>query len=117
MFSPHASDPSGPIGVWCTRSEEASPLAQVSFSAQVGTSLRCRPRMRPSALIVTSVLYSVPTPVALRSLTPMTTVTPQLRAACAMRRISGPGSSMAHLHRRSNQGLPSIGVMTQFQYG
>ena len=56
------------------------------------------------------------TPWRLRSFTPITTWTRCWRAAWAMRRISGPGSSMA-LRRFSNQGLASTGFITQLQYG
>ena len=56
-------------------------------------------------------------PWRLRSLTPTTTLILLRAAAAAIFEISGPGSSMAERASFSNQGLPSIGFMIQFQYG
>lgn len=56
----------------------------------------------------------VPAPRAGRSLQPMTTVQPWVRAASHSRSTSGPGTVMAESQSRRNQRLPSTGFSSQF---
>ena len=85
-----------------TRRPAPSPLAHVSFSQNVGTSLRWWLRIAPSSPISTLLFQRQPTLSAVPSLKPSDTTMPARRAASAMRSSSGPGQRMLLAARRLN---------------